>query len=109
MMFASCKYNATGVPCFSNMTIEITEIGVIYTHISLFKHMEHAGHVECECQLRQVQSYVFLESIYDSFFQCLQQNNAALSHYSTAKASVISVGLSVTEVRLDEIDGTQLV
>ena len=98
MMFASCKYSATGVPCFSNMTIEITEIGVIYTHISLFKHMEHAGHVECECQLRQVQSYVFQESIYDSFFQCLQQNNAALSHHPTAKTSVISKGLSVTEV-----------
>ena len=43
------------------------------------------------------------------FFQRLQQNNAASSHHSTAKASVISVGLSVTEVRLDEIDGTQLV
>ena len=71
--------------------------------------MEHAGHVECESQLRQVQSYVFQKSIYDSFFQCLQQNNAASSHHSTAKASVISVGLSVTEVRLDEIDGTQLV
>ena len=77
MMFASCKYNAAGVLNFSNVTIKTTEIGVIYTHISLLKHMEHAGHVECESQLRQAQSYVFQESIYDSFFQCLQQNNAA--------------------------------
>ena len=41
------------------------------------------------------------------FFQCLQQNNAASFNHQSF--SYQDIGLNVTEVRLDETDGTQLV